>query len=99
MPKNRKPAGKDHWFICTIEFVCPDCGGNSKEMLPTASTNADPHFVAAQIAKLDFSCQICKNPLAQRASPSLTVLSTTLEIIRTSGLQLPEVFDPPKYSN
>ena len=99
MPKNHKPTAADHWFLCTVEFVCPACGGASKEILPTAAENSNPDPVGRKISEQKFNCQLCKKELAQGTRLSIDVLPTTLESIRKSGLRLPEIFDSPEYSN
>jgi hypothetical protein len=99
MSKNRKPTSADHWFLCIAEFTCPECDGNSKEIIPLAVEKPDPAAINKILSQQNLFCQLCKKPVVQGTSVSLSVEPTTLEAIRTSGLKLPEVFDSPGYLN
>ena len=79
------PTSKHHWFLCTIEFVCPACKKTSTEKIVSASSNPDPDPIAKTMFQQSFSCQLCKTPLPQGVSIKLEVLPSTWEQLKKIG--------------
>jgi hypothetical protein len=84
------PTPQKHWFAVRVEFTCPACKKLSSEVMYMSASKPDPDPIAAAAQRQQYSCRLCKVPLAVDGTEvNVTVLPVTLNQARAPG------FNPP----